>query len=61
VTLVGVQVGDTGFGMGLSPRVESAVSRAVDIARTELRVLDERGAAGRPVAWAIRHQEEATA
>jgi hydrogenase maturation protease len=61
VTLVGVQVGATGFGMGLSPRVESAVSRAVDIARTELRVLDERGAAGRPVAWAIRHQEEATA
>ena len=61
VTLVGVQVGDTGFGMGLSSEVEGAVSRAVDIARTELRVLDERAKAGRPVAWSNRHQGEATA
>jgi len=61
VTLVGVQVGDTGLGIGLSPRVEVAVSDAVETARTELRVLDERAAAGRSATPATGQQDEATA
>jgi hydrogenase maturation protease len=61
VTLVGVQVGDTGFGVGLSPNVEAALSIAVETARTELRVLGERAGAGPSVLPAIRYQEEATA
>jgi len=66
VTLVGVQVGDTGFGIGLSPSVEVAVSDAVEIARTELRALDERATAGRSSTRASGtrasgQQDEATA
>jgi Ni,Fe-hydrogenase maturation factor len=61
VTLVGVQVGDTGFGIGLSPSVEVAVSDAVEIARTELRALDERATAGRSATRASGQQDEATA
>jgi hydrogenase maturation protease len=61
VTLVGVQVGDTGSGIGLSPRVEVAVSDAVEMARTELRALDEHAAAGRSATPATGQQDEATA
>ncbi len=61
VSLVGVQVGDTRTGLGLSPRVEEALSEAVETARMELRALDERAAAGRPAMPVVRPQEEATA
>jgi hydrogenase maturation protease len=61
VTLVGVQVGDTEFGVGLSPRVEAALPDAVEVARTELRALYEGARAGRSAIWVARHQEEATA
>jgi hydrogenase maturation protease len=61
VTLVGVQVGDTGFGVGLSPRVEAAVSGAAETARRELTVLEERAGAGRSATPMARRQEEATA
>jgi hydrogenase maturation protease len=61
VVLVGVQAGDTGIGMGLSPRVEAAVADAVETARVEIRALDGRPAAGRAATRANRHQEEATA
>jgi hydrogenase maturation protease len=61
VTLVGVQVGDTGFGIGLSPRVEVAVADAVETARTELRAFDERAGGGRPTTPATGRQGEATA
>jgi hydrogenase maturation protease len=61
VTLVGVQVGDTGFGIGLSPSVEVAVSDAVEIARMELCALDERATAGRSATPASGQHDEATA
>jgi hydrogenase maturation protease len=61
VTLVGVQVGDTGFGVGLSPRVEAAVSDAVETARRELSVLDERAGAGRSATPVALDQGGATA
>jgi hydrogenase maturation protease len=61
VTLVGVQVGDPGFGTGLSPRIEAAVTAALETALTELRALDDRAAARPPATPAIRYLEEATA
>jgi hydrogenase maturation protease len=41
VALVGIQVADTGFGIGLSEAVEAALPLAVETARRELRDLDE--------------------
>jgi hydrogenase maturation protease len=41
VALVGIQVADMGFGMGLSERVEAALPGAVEAARRELLELDE--------------------
>lgn len=61
VALVGVQVGDTGFGMGLSPRVAAAIPEAVETVRLELRALDEVVAGGRPEAPAVRQRGEASA
>ena len=61
VSLVCVQVGNTRFGVGLSPRVEAAIAGAVETARMELRALDELVAAGRPETPATRQQGEATA
>jgi hydrogenase maturation protease len=64
VSLVGIQVSDTTFGVGLSPQVAAAVSHAVDAACLELRALDELAAADqRPEKPVIRrhHEEEATA
>lgn len=40
IALVGVQVADTGLGIGLSESVEAAVPRAVEMARRALRELD---------------------
>ncbi len=40
IALVGVQVADTGLGVGLSEEVEAAVPRAVTVVRRELRELD---------------------
>lgn len=59
VALVGVEVGDTELGVGLSPRVEAAVPMAVETACRELRVLDELAAAGRSEAPASRQQGDA--
>jgi hydrogenase maturation protease len=61
VTLLGIQAGDTGVGVGLSPDVEAAVPAAVELARLELRTLDELAAAGRSVPSAVPWQEGATA
>ena len=61
VTLLGIEAGDTGMGVGLSPGVEAAVPAAVEMARLELRVLDELAAAGRSEAPAVRLQEGAAA
>ena len=41
VALVGIQVDDVGFGIGLSATVEAALPSAVATARHELRELDE--------------------
>lgn len=41
VALVGIQVGEVRFGMGLSAAVEAALPAAVEMARRELRKLDE--------------------
>jgi hydrogenase maturation protease len=40
VALLGVQVDDTGFGLGLSDRVQAALPEAVATARDQLRELD---------------------
>lgn len=61
VALVGVQVGDTRFGVGLSPSVEAKVPVAVETACRELRILDELAAVGRSQAPAFRRQGDATA
>jgi len=61
VTLVGVQVGDTTLGRGLSPRVEAALSGAVETAHAELQALDERAGAGRSAPRVVRQLEEAMA
>jgi hydrogenase maturation protease len=61
VSLVGVQVEDTGFGVGLSPRVDEAVKSAVETARTELRALDELVAAARSEKPGTRQHGEASA
>ena len=59
VALVGVQVDDTRFGVGLSPRVDAAVPVAVEMACRELRVLDELAAAGRSELPAMQQQGDA--
>ena len=61
VTLLGIEAGDTGMGVGLSPGVEAAVPVAVETARAELCALDELAAAGRSEAPAVRLQEGAAA
>jgi hydrogenase maturation protease len=61
VALVAIQVGDTTFGVGLTPVVESAIPAAVDAACRELRALDELVVAGRSETPAIRQQGDATA
>ncbi|MCJ7711984.1 MAG: hydrogenase maturation protease, partial [Chloroflexi bacterium] len=61
VTLLGIEAADTGMGVGLSPGVEAAVPAAVEMARVELRALDERAAARRSEAPAVRLQEGAVA
>ena len=61
VTLLGIQAGDTGVGLGLSPDVEAAVPAAVEMARLELHALDELATAGRSVQSAVSWQEEAMA
>ena len=61
VALVGVQVDDTEFGIGLSRPVESALPRAVVTAREELRELDRWVIAARPRMAGIGVQEGATA
>jgi Ni,Fe-hydrogenase maturation factor len=45
VSLVGIQVGETTYGEGLSASVAAAVPRAVAAARDELWELDERSEA----------------
>jgi hypothetical protein len=40
VARVGIQVADTGYGVGLSEAVEAALPLAVEAARRELRDLD---------------------
>ena len=59
VALVGVQVGDTRLGVGLSPGVDAAVRVVVETVCRELRVLDGLAAAGRSEAPAIRQQGDA--
>ena len=61
VALVAIQVGDTGFGSGLSDSVEAAVPEAVMVVRRELRALDELVAAGCPARPVMGRQGEATA
>jgi hydrogenase maturation protease len=61
VSLVGVQVGDTRFGVGLSPQVEAALPGAVEAARAELRALEEIVATGRSDSPMTRQHGEATA
>ncbi len=61
VTLLGIEAGDIGMGVGLSPGVEAAVPAAVEMARVELRALDELAVAGRSEAPAVRLQEGAAA
>lgn len=43
--LVGIEVEDTGFGVGLSPRIAAAVARASDLVCAELRAMDRLDAA----------------
>jgi hydrogenase maturation protease len=56
VAMVGVQVHDTSFGVGLSERVEAALPRALEAARDELRELREPpyapGTQGAATRWA---------
>jgi hydrogenase maturation protease len=61
VALVGIQVDDTGFGMGLSERVAAALPRAVEAACAELRELDGLVDAARPRPGGTGHAEGATA
>ncbi len=61
VTLLGIEAGDTGTGVGLSACVEAAVPTAVEMARVELRALDELAPAGRSEAPAVRLKEGAAA
>lgn len=58
VSLVGVQVGDTSFGVGLTPQVAAAVPGAVTAACDELRALDELATAEWPEAPASRRHDE---
>ena len=52
VALVGIQVDDTGFGVGLSERVAAALPHAVEVARRELRDLDGLGYGdASPMTW----------
>jgi hydrogenase maturation protease len=46
VGLVGIQVAEVGFHLGLSPRVEAAIPTAVETARRTLLLLDAEAAAG---------------
>jgi hydrogenase maturation protease len=61
VVMIGVQVGDTTFGVGLSASVEAAVPEAADAVRRELRSLHEHAATGRSGWPAIWLEREATA
>lgn len=46
VSLLGIQVGEVVFGPGLTPTVEAALPRALDLAGRELWVLDAAAAGG---------------
>ncbi len=48
VAMVGIQVHDTTFGVGLSEAVEASLPHAIATARNELRELHELAAAARP-------------
>lgn len=61
VALVGVQVHDTGFGIGLSEHVQAALPQAVATARDELRELDELVDAAGPRGAGTSEAEGATA
>jgi len=61
VALVGIQIDDAGFGVGLSERVAAALPRAVEAVCEELRALDGLADAAAPRASGPGHAEGATA
>lgn len=61
VALVGIQVDDTSFGVGLSECVAAALPRAVETTCEELRGLDELADAARPRSSGTGRAEGATA
>lgn len=61
VAMVGIQVHETGFGVGLSPQVEAALPKAIATARDELRELRVLAEAARPRTAGTLRAEGATA